>query len=115
MDYDKTTIADTYDAARAIEPQAMRQWLDLVARHAPVEPRIVVDVGCGTGRFTHPLAERFPARVIGIDPSAKMLEGARNKPTNGRVEFRQAPAEQLPLDDGCGRRRVHVDDAAPSQ
>ena len=61
---------------------------------------IVVDVGCGTGRFTHPFAERFTGRVIGIDPSAKMLEGARNKPTNGRVEFRQAPAEQLPLDDG---------------
>jgi ubiquinone/menaquinone biosynthesis C-methylase UbiE len=100
MDYDKTRIADTYDAARAIQPEAMRQWLGLVARHAPVEPQIIVDVGCGTGRFTHPLAECFPGRVIGIDPSAKMLEGARSKPTNSRVEFRQAPAEQLPLEDG---------------
>lgn len=100
MDYDKTAIAATYDGARSYRPEVLRQWLDLVAAHVPSNPRLIVDVGCGTGRFTHPLAERFQARVIGIDPSRKMLDRARAKLSGGHVEFRQAPAEQLPLEDG---------------
>ena len=100
MDYDKTAIATTYDAARGYRPEAMRQWLDRVAAHAPRDLKLIVDLGCGTGRFTHPLAERFKARVIGVDPSTKMLEGARAKLSNGRVTFLQASAEGLPLDDG---------------
>ncbi len=100
MDYDQTTIATTYDAARTMRPNAMEKWLGLVVAHAPRDPRLIVDVGCGTGRFTHPLAERFAAQVIGIDPSAKMLHSARAKSSsNARVEFRQAPAERLPLED----------------
>lgn len=118
MDYDKTAIAATYDAARAIRPEAMRRWLDLVAQHVPVEPRLIVDVGCGTGRFTYPLAERFQARIVGVDPSVSMLERARSKSANGRVEFRQAPAERLPLEDGSAdvvfmsMMLHHVDDGA---
>src|SRR5262245_25966385 len=100
MDYDATTIAATYDAARGLRPEALVQWLDLVAAHAPPAPRMILDVGCGTGRFTHPLAERFPALVMGIDPSATMLDAARRKGSSGRTEFRQAPAERLPVDDG---------------
>jgi ubiquinone/menaquinone biosynthesis C-methylase UbiE len=100
MDYDKTTIAATYDAARSLRPEALKRWLDLVTAHAPSRTDVIVDIGCGTGRFTQPLAELFPALVIGIDPSESMLASARGKPTSGRVEFRQAPAEQLPLADG---------------
>jgi ubiquinone/menaquinone biosynthesis C-methylase UbiE len=101
MDYDTTTIAKSYDAARGYRPEVLRKWLDLIAVHAPSHPRLIVDVGCGTGRFTYPLAERFQARVIGIDPSQKMLESARGKlGGNGRVEFRQAPAERLPVERG---------------
>jgi ubiquinone/menaquinone biosynthesis C-methylase UbiE len=101
MDYDKTAIAATYDAARSYRPDIMARWLDLVASHLSSSPSLIVDVGCGTGRFTHPLAERFrQARVIGIDPSETMLASARSKLANGQVEFRQAPAEELPVADG---------------
>jgi len=100
MDYDSTTIAATYDAARGYRPEVLQRWLDLIAAHAPSAPASIVDLGCGTGRFTQPLAERFQARVIGIDPSDRMLAVARAKLGNGRVEFRQASAEKLPLRDG---------------
>ena len=56
MDYDKTRIAATYDAARGYRPEVLKQWLDLVAAHAPSAPALIVDLGCGTGRFTQPLA-----------------------------------------------------------
>ena len=101
MDYDQTAIATTYDSARGYRPAVLRQWLDLVAAHAPLAPKLIVDLGCGTGRFTQPLADRLAATVIGIDPSERMLAAARAKPGNGRVEFRQASSEKLPLADGC--------------
>ena len=99
MNYDQTTIATTYDAARNHTLAVMRQWLDLVAAHVPFVPQLIVDVGCGTGRFSQPLADRFAAKVIGIDPSQSMLAVARTKRANARVEFRLAPAERLPLAD----------------
>ena len=101
MDYDKTAIAATYDVARGLSPDGMTRWLDLVAAHAPRNPALIVDVGCGTGRFTYPLAERFAARAVGIDPSARMLEEARGKSAGRPVAFLQAPAERMPLADGC--------------
>jgi SAM-dependent methyltransferase len=101
MDYDKTAIATTYDAARSYRPEVLRQWLDLIAAHLPARPPVIVDLGCGTGRYTHALAERFQTRVIGIDPSEKMLAGARMKSGDDRVEFQQAAGEKIPLQDGC--------------
>ena len=99
MNYDETAIASTYDAARSHTREVRRQWLALVAEYMPSAPQLIVDVGCGTGRFSQPLADRFLAKVIGIDPSQRMLAVARAKCTNGRVEFRLAPAERLPLAD----------------
>jgi ubiquinone/menaquinone biosynthesis C-methylase UbiE len=101
MDYDQTAIAAAYDAARGYRPEVLRHWLDLIAAHVPAFPPLIIDLGCGTGRFTHPLAERFRTRVIGIDPSKRMLDGARKKPGNDCVEFQQAPAEEIPLNDAC--------------
>src|SRR5262245_5621148 len=100
MDYDQTTIAATYDAARSYPPDVLRLWLDRVAAHAPPAPKVILDIGCGTGRFAPPVAERFQSRVIGIDPSQKMLKAARSKLSSGRVEIRRASAEELPMNDG---------------
>lgn len=98
MDYDSSTIATVYDNARSLSAEGLDLWLGLVARDAsPPEGCLIVDLGCGTGRFSLPLAERFKAHVIGVDPSQKMLDEARKKRSTGRVEFRQAPAHALPF------------------
>jgi ubiquinone/menaquinone biosynthesis C-methylase UbiE len=101
MDYDTTAIATTYDSARTYSHNVLQQWLDVIATHLPFRPQLIVDLGCGTGRYAQALADRFESRVIGIDPSERMLAVARAKPGNGRVEFRRASAHALPLDDGC--------------
>jgi SAM-dependent methyltransferase len=101
MDYDRTAIAAKYDAARGYRPAVLRQWLDLIAVHLPSPATLLVDLGCGTGRFTYPMADRFQTRVVGIDPSAKMLEIARKRLNRSPIEFRQASAEDIPLEDGC--------------
>jgi ubiquinone/menaquinone biosynthesis C-methylase UbiE len=101
MDYDKSTIPAVYDRARDLAPDVVQLWLDLVARDAgPAPGSLILDAGCGTGRFCEPLAERFAGRVLGVDPSEQMLEVARKKATSGRVEFRRANADQLPLGPG---------------
>jgi malonyl-CoA O-methyltransferase len=51
--------------------------LDLIG---DVDGLRVLDVGCGTGRYCELLAKRG-ARVVGIDPSKKMLECAKAKIT----------------------------------
>ena len=51
-----------------------RPFFDLFAAVASLEPRSVVDLGCGAGNLTQQLAERWPrASVLGLDSSAEML------------------------------------------
>ena len=98
MDYDTSAIPAVYDRARGLAPGLLQRWLDLIARDAsPAPGSLIVDVGCGTGRFSGPLAARFSARVLGIDPSERMLDVARQKTSSDRVEFHQSSAELLPL------------------
>ena len=55
-----------------------RPALELVARVPVDRPRLVVDLGCGTGNSTAALAQRWPeARLIGVDSSPAMLAKAR--------------------------------------
>ena len=56
----------------------LRPALELLDRIPSVSPRRVIDLGCGNGRVTGLLAERWPtARVQGIDSSSEMLAMAR--------------------------------------
>jgi ubiquinone/menaquinone biosynthesis C-methylase UbiE len=62
---------------------------------------LVVDLGCGTGRFSELLAAHFGVQVVGIDPSQKMLERAGHKTTIENLVYCQGLAEALPFRDGC--------------
>jgi len=102
MNYDKTEIPATYDKARALSPETRRLWQDLLSVHVDqAEISLVIDLGCGTGRFSELLAAHFGVQVIGIDPSLKMLDQARRKPAIGNVVYCQGLAEALPFSDGC--------------
>lgn len=70
----------TWDPAvySAFAQPRLRPAIDLLRRVAAETPRVVVDLGCGTGNVTRLLAERWPeALVIGVDSSAEMLAAAR--------------------------------------
>jgi SAM-dependent methyltransferase len=52
----------------------------LLADLPPLQPRYVVDMGCGPGHTSALLHERFPhSEVTGLDSSAAMVEAARGR------------------------------------
>jgi ubiquinone/menaquinone biosynthesis C-methylase UbiE len=98
MDYDSTTIPAAYDLARSLTLEVLDLWMNTIALCAGQSSiRAVLDLGCGTGRFSQALASRFAADVIGIDPSAKMLEQARTKSQGPRVLYTRGRGEEIPL------------------
>jgi trans-aconitate 2-methyltransferase len=71
-----------------------RPAMDLLARlPADLQPRAIIDLGCGTGEQAAWLARRWPqARVAGVDTSPDMLARARARPE--RVDWVEADIAQ---------------------
>jgi len=78
----------------------------------------VLDAGCGTGNLTRALLARLsPAgRIIAVDVAARMIEEARRKIKDPRVDWRVADVRRLPLSDSSCDRAIcfsvwpHMDD-----
>jgi len=84
---------DIFDAfCRAEDPDGL--IVEGLAAHAALEGATALELGCGTGRYTAPLAARC-GRYLATDPnSALMTRAARDGPWLARCR-----AETLPLRD----------------
>jgi len=79
-------------------PSYAREEAFLTAQLDPAEGPIL-DLACGTGRYTRRLASRYPGRaVIGADLSASMLARAA---AEGGALYLRASAQALPFADAC--------------
>ena len=74
--------ADFYDweNAQTLDRRDVRFWQDMAQR---VEGR-VLELGCGTGRVTLPIA-RTGARTVGVDRSEEMLSHARRRASRAKL------------------------------
>src|SRR3954453_11639837 len=74
--------ADFYDweNAQTLDRRDVRFWQDMAGRARGA----VLELGCGTGRVTLPVA-RSGARIVGVDRSAEMLAYARRRA--GRTKY----------------------------
>ena len=59
------------------------------------DERLVLDFGCGPGRFTGDLAQMITGRAIGVDPIQHLLDLA---PSHPDVEYRPMSEGQIPLE-----------------
>jgi SAM-dependent methyltransferase len=94
----------TWDAAAASDhvdefvgdPATARAELEGLFGRLGADPRagICVEVGCGPGRMTGVLAERFD-QVVAVDVSEGMLERARSAVTAANVDFRLVAGDRL--------------------
>lgn len=75
------TAEDTYGTRKRFE-----FCRDLVQE---IRPRLVLDVGCGTGnQLTRPLAEAFPdVQFIGVDPDEVSIRYAQSLPPLPNLQF----------------------------
>ena len=98
MDYDRTDIPVGYDRGRDHGPEMLQLWMNFVASVVGNQRlNTILDLGCGTGRFSEALAAHFDSEVIGIDPSQKMLEQAKKKLRDVRVRYQPGCGEAIPL------------------
>jgi ubiquinone/menaquinone biosynthesis C-methylase UbiE len=88
--------AEGYDAY-------MGHWSTALAplflHFADIEPaRSILDIGCGTGSLLAAAAARnFPAGLFGVDPSAALLQRARQRPELKGATLIKGSAEELPF------------------
>jgi ubiquinone/menaquinone biosynthesis C-methylase UbiE len=97
--YQESDIDRRYDLGRNLGTQATGALMELLRRYAPHPVGLVIDLGCGTGRFTAALAETFHARVVGVEPAANMRRAAAGKLYSGAVSFVSGAAEHVPFKD----------------
>ncbi|GAB3893372.1 class I SAM-dependent methyltransferase [Spirosoma agri] len=81
--------------------KALATWL--TANYPDFKPKRILDIGCGVGHNTLPLAIMYPeATVIGLDVSAPMLRYGHARSVSlgvTNVQFIQANGEELPFED----------------
>jgi ubiquinone/menaquinone biosynthesis C-methylase UbiE len=103
--YQEDDVAESYEdkrfsrGGRLIDRREKQAVLDALG---PVEGKRILEIACGTGRFTVMLAERG-ADIVGLDISAPMLQQGREKAGNAGVadhlEFMRGDAGRLPFPD----------------
>ena len=96
--------AQAYAAAdfSSSDQAAVTRILALIeAERPPRTPLRIVDLGCGPGNLTLPLAAHYPgAEVVGLDGSAAMLAQVPPCEGAGRPSFRLVQLPDLPADLG---------------
>jgi ubiquinone/menaquinone biosynthesis C-methylase UbiE len=103
--YQADDVAEEYEekrfsrGGRLIDRREKGAVLDALE---PIEDSEVLEIACGTGRFTVMLAERG-ADIVGLDISGPMLQQGRSKAQTAgvadRLEFLRGDAGRLPFPD----------------
>jgi len=100
VDYDRD-LYRTYRTGRALAPATGGLWMDAIAAYlGRRSARAILDLGAGTGRFSGILADAFGARVVGVEPSAKMREEAERHGAHRDVAYVGGAADAIPAADG---------------
>jgi SAM-dependent methyltransferase len=120
VEHDFLTVLDM-----SLQPRGPELLYDLVQAFGLPAGSTAVDVGCGEGRHSLELAERFGLRVVGLDPVPRHLELAQaaldaliaaSPKLAGSVRFEPGSAEKLPIEDAttdlvwCRDVLMHVED-----
>jgi SAM-dependent methyltransferase len=113
---ERWSLEEAYDAYPRIEeefevaldetlsPRGPEMLFDLVADLGYEKGARVLDVGCGEGRHSIRLGEKFAFEVTGIDPVERHVELstvalAERPDLSNIVEFRRGAAEAIPVSD----------------
>jgi SAM-dependent methyltransferase len=103
--YQAEDVAEAYDDKRFSKGGRLindREKTAVMDALAPVEDKKILEIACGTGRFTALLAERG-ADIVGLDISGPMLQQGRERAQSAGVddslEYMRGDAGRLPFPD----------------
>jgi SAM-dependent methyltransferase len=103
--YQTAEVAAEYDSKRFSDGGRLiddREKEAVLSAVGPIEGKHVLEIACGTGRFTTMLAKRG-ADIVGLDISPAMLQEGRKKAHAAGVadhlEFMRGDAARLPFPD----------------
>jgi malonyl-CoA O-methyltransferase len=89
--------AEHYDEVAVLQREMGQRLLDRLELML-IQPKVVLDIGCGTGVATMELAERYPeAQVIALDFALPMLQETRKRGSSPSCLC--ADLEHLPMAD----------------
>jgi SAM-dependent methyltransferase len=91
-------IEEQFAAAldESLDPRGPELLYDLVAGFGLPSGSVALDVGCGEGKHSMRLAERFAFTVTGIDPVERHIALARAR-AGAAVRFERGSAKELPV------------------
>lgn len=89
-----------YDEVAGLQRETAQRMLDRLD-YIRLEPRVVLDVGAGTGAASHALMQRYPmAQIIALDFALPMLQQTRTRGGGSAApDCLCGDAERLPLAD----------------
>jgi SAM-dependent methyltransferase len=91
-------LAANYPMARMVSAETAETWAGVLRPFLTTFSHpTILDLGCGSGRFSTLISNRFGATVVGLDPSVAMLHTAVRNSGAGKVQYAAAQAERLPL------------------
>ncbi len=79
-------FADIYDKLQDIDYNSFVIYYEKIFSLNNIKPSLVLDLGCGTGNITIPMAKKG-YDMIGVDLSANMLDIAANKSRDAELDI----------------------------
>jgi len=92
MPIDYNILAKDYDLTRT----ANINIINLFAAELPLDGKIILDFGCGTGNFAYVISKLTAAKIYGVEPSGGMREKALEK----GIDARCGDHSMIPFEDG---------------
>lgn len=99
--HDDERLAGVYERGNEMPEETLRDWARLIGSFSDRPDPAIVELGAGTGMFCSAMARWLtPSVVLGVDPSAPMLDRARRLRAHDTVHYVGGTAEAVPARDG---------------
>lgn len=93
-------ISVTYDVSRRLLEENSELWIELISERIGSHQKVdLLDLGCGTGRFSIPIATKLGYSVTGTDISKEMILKAREKKGESQIRWVIEDATMLSFPD----------------